>query len=89
MKDIASIKLASYKGDANAPAEEIIALLEPALNDGDGSAVARELKAMLLFLEHNTDAARSEYEKIIASPNAPEALKNRAADMINLLNEKL
>lgn len=87
MKDVASLKLASYKLDDNAPADEVIALLEPALSDDNGSSVARELKAMLLLREQNIGGAKAEYEKIISSPNAPETLKTRATDMINLLSE--
>lgn len=87
MAEIAALKLASYKLDANAPAAEVIALLEPALQDGSSSDVARELKAMLLLREKDTAGALNEYEKIIASPNAADALKTRAADMINLLKE--
>lgn len=87
MTEIAALKLASYKLDANAPAAEVIALLEPALKDGNASDVARELKAMLLLREKDTAGALSEYEKIISSPNAADALKTRATDMINLLKE--
>ena len=88
MAEIAALKLASYKLDANAPAAEVIALLEPALQDSNSSDVARELKAMLLLREKDIAGALNEYEKIIASPNAADALKTRAADMINLLKEK-
>lgn len=87
MSEIAALKLASYKLDANAPAAEVIALLEPALKDNSGSDVARELKAMLLLREKDTAGALNEYEKIISSPSAADALKTRATDMINLLKE--
>lgn len=87
MKEIAALKLASYKLDADAPAAEIIALLEPTLKDDKGSDVARELKAMLLLREKDTSGALNEYEKIISSPNASDSLKARATDMKNLLQE--
>lgn len=87
MAEIAALKLAAYKLDINAPAAEIIALLEPSLEDENASDVARELKAMLLLREKDTAGALSEYEKIVSSPNAADTLKTRATDMINLLKE--
>lgn len=87
MKEIASLKLASYKLDSGADADEISALLEPALREEKSSDIARELKAMLFLREHKNSEAIAEYEKIIASQNASDELKARATDMINLLGE--
>lgn len=87
MRDIAALKLASYKLDGNAPASEIKPLLEPLLNDEDGSDVARELLAMLYIRENNNAQAKIEYEKITSSAKASDTLKARARDMINILEE--
>lgn len=87
IKDIASLKLASYKLDDNAPAEEIIGLLTPLLKDEGGSDIARELAAMLYIRENNPSQAKAEYEKIASSETASDDLKTRALDMINLLDE--
>ena len=88
MKKIAVLKLVSYKLDDNkATAQEITDLLAK-IEDKDNSDMAKELKAMLYIRENDITKAKEEYQKIIASGSAPEALKNRALDMINLLSEK-
>ena len=87
IKDIAALKLASYKLDNNAPAEEIMVLLNPLVKDDGGSDIARELIAMLYIREKNFSQASAEYERIAASESASDSLKARALDMINLLNE--
>ena len=88
MKKIATLKLASYKLDSNAPADEINKLLAAVSNDEEASDVAKELTAMLYLREKDLEKAKEEYQKIIASGSAPESLKYRALDMINLLSEK-
>ena len=86
MKTIAILKLASYKLNNNAPAEEVTSLLEHVLSDTEGSEIARELSAMLFIREQDIINAKAEYQKIINSDNASDALKSRATDMINLLD---
>ena len=88
MRNIAAIKLASYKMDMGVSAEEIVALLTPVIQDDSHSDIARELLAMLYLREKNVDKAEAEYKQIIASATASEAIKTRASDMLNLLNEK-
>lgn len=88
MRNIAALKLASYKLDTNAPAAEISALLQPLLANDNNSDIATELMAMLFIREHNISQAKTEYEKIAASASASDALKARAQDMINLLSEQ-
>ena len=87
MKKIATLKLVSYKLDDNTPAEEINKLLE-SIADSDDSDIAKGLKAMLYIRENDLIKAKEEYQKIVSSASAPEALKYRALDMINLLSEK-
>lgn len=88
MRNIAALKLASYKLDTDAPAAEISALLQPLLANDNNSDIATELMAMLFIREHNISQAKTEYEKIAASASASDALKARAQDMINLLSEQ-
>jgi hypothetical protein len=87
MKKIATMKLISYKLDDNTPAEEITNLLA-SVSDGEESDIAKELTAMLYVRENDLTKAKEEYQKILSSASAPEALKYRALDMINLLSEK-
>lgn len=88
MKDIATLKLAAYKLDNNAPAPEIEALLLPLTENDNGSYnVARELLAMLYIRDGNMDKAKAEYEQIIASVNSSDALKSRAQDMVTIIND--
>lgn len=87
MKKIATLKLISYKLDDNTPADEINTLLA-SVSDGEESDIAKELTAMLYVRENDLTKAKEEYQKIISSASAPEALKHRALDMINLLSEK-
>ncbi len=88
LKNIAALKLASYKLDDNTPAEEINTLINSVLEDDVNSDIARELLAMLYIREKEPAKAMLEYEKIIASANASENLKARALDMVNLLSEQ-
>lgn len=87
MRHIAALKLASYKIDAGAPAQEIEALLQPVLTDETQTDVAKELSAMLDIREKNLDAAKAKYAEIAVSATASDTLKARAQDMINLLNK--
>lgn len=88
MKDIAALKLAAYKLDNNAPAQEVESLLKPLTENNNGSYnVARELLAMLYIRDGNMDKAKAEYEMIIASATSSDALKSRAQDMVTIIND--
>lgn len=87
MRDVASLKLAAYKLDHKAPAEEIVDLLRPLIERASSSSLAQELLAMLYVRENDITKALVEYEKIIYSDNAAESMKTRAQDMINILGE--
>ena len=86
MKKLAVLKLVSYKLDSNASTDEINELLN--IIAEDNSDIAKEFTAMLYLREDDITKAKDEYKKIISSENAPEALKHRALDMVNLLSEK-
>ena len=86
LKVIAALKLASYKLDHKAPAQEIKDLLLPLIENGDEIDAARELLAMLNIREKNMASAKEEYAKIVSSDTASDELKARAHDMINILD---
>lgn len=90
MRDMATLKLASYKLDGNAPAEEIRALLEPLTKEEGtpGYSIARELLAMLAIRDGNLEQAKAEYEKIANSANVQDNLKARAQDMIAIIDDQ-
>lgn len=88
MRDIAAIKLASYKLDTDAPSEEIADMLTPLTKDGGSwSNIAHELLAMLAIRDGNMAQAKTEYEAVVNSPNVQDTLKARAQDMLTILND--
>ncbi len=90
MRDIATIKLASYKLDTDAPAEEISALLAPLTDENNIWAnLAHELLGMLAIRDNNPDDALLHYQAIVNASNAQDKLRARAQDMITIINEQL
>lgn len=87
MREVATIKLASYKLDF-APSEEIQKMLSPfvAVN-GPWTNIAKEMLAMLAIREGNNTQARAYYQEISSAENTPEALRARAQDMLNVLDD--
>lgn len=87
MKDVATIKLASYKLDY-APTEELENMLNPFIeNTNTWTNIAKELLAMLAVREGDFLKAKELYQEISVAENTPEALKTRAQDMLNVLDE--
>lgn len=87
MRDVAVIKLASYKLDT-APGEEIRALIAPyAESENSWTNIARELLAMLAVRDADFAQAKKLYNDIANSASATESLKARAKDMLATLNE--
>ena len=86
LKVVAALKLASYKLDHKAPAQEIKDLLLPLIENGDEVDAAHELLAMLNIREKDMASAKEEYAKIASSDTASDELKARAHDMINILD---
>ena len=85
IKDVALIKLASFKLD-NAPAQEIKDMLAPLLNQaGLWNITAKELLAMLAVREKDFAQAINLYQEISTDPKASDTMKARAVDMINVL----
>lgn len=87
IKNVSTLKLSSYKLDNNAPADEILALLEPLIQEDVNSAVAHELLAMLYVREKNNTKALAEYEKIKYMENVSDSMKTRAQDMMSVLSK--
>lgn len=89
MRDIATIKLASYKLDSDASREEITDLLEPlTAEDSNWANIAHELLAMLAIREGDMEQAKAEYEKIVNSANVQDSLKARAQDMVTIISDQ-
>lgn len=88
MRDVASLKLVSYKLDTDASKDEIMVLLQPMLEKEKGFEIAHELMAMLYIRENDIESAKAQYQKIATSADVSEAIKSRALDMVNLLNEQ-
>lgn len=89
MREIAIIKLASYKLDSQASKEEIIALLEPLTTDENNwSNIAHEMLAMLAIRDGDIEQAKKEYGIIINSADGQDTLKARAQDMLTILNDE-
>ena len=90
MQEIAVLKLAAYKIDTNAPAEEVQEILRPLTLEENGGSynVARELLAMLAIRDGDLETAKEEYEQIIASASSSDELKSRAQDMITIIDDQ-
>lgn len=87
MKQIAIIKLASYKLDY-APSEEIQSMLAPLVREnGVWTNIAKEMLAMLAVRDGDLDRAKTLYQEISVAANTPETLKARAQDMLNVIEE--
>lgn len=88
LRDVATIKLASYQLE-NKPYADIEAMLNPLIaENGNWTAIAQEMLAMAAIYAKNFEQAQELYGKIAASDNAPEELKSRAKDMLLILEEE-
>ncbi len=87
IKEIAAVKLATYRIDT-APYAEIEALLSPIVQKGGAWApMAKELLAMSAIQNKNMAKARSLYEDLLVNGNLSEEFKARVNDMLALINE--
>lgn len=86
LRDVATIKLVSYKLD-NAPREEIDAFLRPLIEEnGSWTNIAKEMTAMAAIRDGNIEEAQELYNEILNTPNLPNSLKMRVQDMLSVLN---
>lgn len=90
MRDIAIIKLASYKLDTDASREEIADLLTPLTeNNSVWVNVAHELLAMAAIRDGDMTAALQQYQAIANATNVQDKLRARAQDMIAVINNQI
>ena len=88
IREVATLKLAMYLLDTNAPSEEIKSLLYPLTDkENHNYNVAHEILAMLAIREGNLNEAKSEYEHIVVSANSSDEIKSRAQDMITIITD--
>ncbi len=89
MKEIATIKLASYMLDSDTPSDEITALLQPlTAENGNWANIAHEMLAMLAIRDGDMDKAKKEYEAILNSDKVQDSLKSRAQDMVTIISDQ-
>lgn len=87
IKEIAVIKIATYKVD-NASFDEINSLLSPIIaKNGSWSLVAKELLAMSAIHNKDIEKAKSIYQELLINSNVSTDLKTRINDMLAFLNE--
>lgn len=88
IKEIAAIKIATYKVDT-ATFAEINALLSPIVaKNGAWSLVAKELLAMSAIHNKDIEKAKSIYQELLINSNVSVDLKTRINDMLAFLNEE-
>ena len=86
IRNLAALKLATYKIDT-APRAEIEALLKPVVDADDSwSPLATDLLAMAAIRDGDTETARSLYTSLLENGNISDNFKNRIQDMLSTLN---
>lgn len=87
IKEIASVKLATYKID-NATYEEVSEILMPVVEkSGAWAPMAKELLAMSAIQNKDMEKAKSIYEELLANGNISEEFRARINDMLASINE--
>lgn len=86
IRNLAALKLATYKIDT-APRAEIEALLKPVVAADDSwSPLATDLLAMAAIRDGDTETARSLYTALLENGNISDNFKSRIQDMLSTLN---
>ena len=87
IKNIALIKLATYKVD-ELPRAEFEAMLKPILQANNSwTPLAQDLLAMSAIKDGDVDTARTIYENILKIKDLPEYFKTKIQDMLTSLND--
>lgn len=87
VRDIAAVKLATYKVDT-ATYDEVEKLLSPIIQkNGAWGAMAKELLAMSAIQNKDMGKARSIYQELLATTNISDEFKARINDMLASINE--
>ncbi len=86
IRNLAALKLATYKIDT-APRAEIEALLQPVIAaDNSWSPLATDLLAMAAIRDGDTETARALYKSLLENGNISDNFKSRIQDMLSTLN---
>lgn len=86
IRNLAALKLATYKIDT-APRAEIEALLQPVIAaDNSWSPLATDLLAMAAIRDGDIETARALYKSLLENGNISDNFKNRIQDMLSTLN---
>lgn len=86
-REIAAVKLATYKVDS-APYAEIETLLSPIIKkNGAWALIAKEFLAMSAIQNKDTAKAKSIYEELLNNGNISEDFKARINDMLASINK--
>ncbi len=86
VKNVAIIKLAAMQVET-IPYNELEKMLEPVLQNGSWSGMAKSLLALSALHQKDYAKAQQLYGEISADANTPDSLKAEAQDMIALLDE--
>lgn len=87
IREIAAVKLATYKIDS-APYGEIEAILGPIANKGSAwSPMAKELLAMSAIQNKDYAKGRAIYQELLANDSISDEFKARINDMLASINE--
>ena len=87
VKNIALIKLATYKVD-QLPRAEFEALVKPIIDANNSwTPLAQDLLAMSAIQEGDVDTAHSIYENILKIKDLPEGFKTKVQDMLTSLGD--
>jgi hypothetical protein len=87
VKNIALIKLASYKVDTISRSE-LENLLQPVLNDNSSwSPIAKDLLAISAIREGNVETAKQIYTEILKNKDLPEGFKVKIQDMLTSISD--
>jgi len=87
VKNIALIKLASYKVDTVSRAE-MEQLLQPVLqNNGSWTPLANDLLAMAAIREGDIETAKQIYSDILKVKDLPEGFKTKVQDMLTSISD--
>ncbi len=87
VKNIALIKLASYKVDTMSTAE-VEDLLQPVLNENSSwTPIAKDLLAISAIREGNIEKAKQLYKEILKIKDLPEGFKTKIQDMLTSIGD--
>ena len=86
LRDVATVKLASYKQDA-ASFQEMADLLSPITSNSQNAwyAFANEILAMVHVRDGNVEAAKNIYNDLLENNDVSEDVKNRIKDILSVL----